>query len=321
MPAGLGEVAVAEQGPVEIQVVGPELARRLRLAAGDVAADAERQMLRRDAMTVARQARRVVADDVLAQAAGTQPRRDRDVVPGRELDRLLAGDDRHPDRRVRPLHRARPHRDVLVRPELALIGEHLLGPGARDDVVGLLEARARLGQRHIVNLVLARDAAREARDQPAVRQAVEHRQLLGKPQRLVQRQQIAVDQQFQLLGALRGGRRHQVGRIHQPIGRAMMLVEADPVIAQAVHLFPGIEMLGVRTDRHVRLEMPLAQGIGQLRARLQMVEVLAVGQKVEDKDFHGTPRSNGDACRRQRQAGDVDPAAEDAAAVLRRPAA
>jgi hypothetical protein len=33
--------------------------------------------------------------------------------------------------------------------------------------------------------------------------AIEHRQLLGQAQRLVQRQEVAVDQQFQPLGALR----------------------------------------------------------------------------------------------------------------------
>jgi hypothetical protein len=40
---------------------------------------------------------------------------DRQTVPGRELDRLLAADDRHPDRRVRVLGWPRPHRDILRR--------------------------------------------------------------------------------------------------------------------------------------------------------------------------------------------------------------
>ena len=224
-------------------------------------------MVGRDAMAGIGEALGVIGDDVVAQPAAAEARGDRDVVPAGELDQFLAADDRDPDLGMGPLHRARPDRHVLVGPELALVGEDVLGPGAGDDLEGLLETGAQFGQRHVVHLVFARDAAREAGDQPAVRQAVEHRQLLGQPQRLVQRQQIAVDQELQLLGALRGGRRHQVGRIHQPVGRAMMLVEADAVIAQAVHLLPGIEMLGVGADRHVGLEMPLAQGIGQLRAR------------------------------------------------------
>ena len=65
-----------------------------------------------------------------------------------------------------------------------------------------------------------------------------------------------------------------------------MLVEADAVIAEAVHLLPGREMLGVGLVRHVGFEMPLGQGIGQLAANFQVVELLAVGQQVEDEDFH-----------------------------------
>jgi hypothetical protein len=50
----------------------------------------------------------------------------------------------------------------------------------------------------------------------------------------VQRQQIAVDQQLQLFGALRSRGRQQVRRVHQAVGRAMMLVEPGAVIAQAI---------------------------------------------------------------------------------------
>ena len=66
----------------------------------------------------------------------------------------------------------------------------------------------------------------------------------------------------------------------------MMFVEADAVIAQAIQLLPGVEMLGVGPHRDVRFEMPFAQRIGQLRPGLQMVEVLAIGEEVEDEDFH-----------------------------------
>ena len=203
----LGEAAVAEQGAIEIEVIGRHLLHRLRLGVGDIGVEAERQVVGRDAMPGRGQALGIEADDVVAQAAAGQARRDRDVVPAGELDRFLAADDRDPDRRMRPLHRPRPDRHVLVRPELPRVGEHVLGPGAGDDVVGLLEAGARFVERHVVHLVLARDAARKARDDAAVGQAIEHRQLLGQPQRLVQRQQVAVDQELQPLGALRRRRR------------------------------------------------------------------------------------------------------------------
>ncbi len=219
------------------------------------------------AMAVRRQAFRVVADDVVLQSARRQSRRDADVVLRGELDGFLAADDRHPDLRMRLLHRARPQRDVAVRPELALVGEHVLGPGAGDDFVGFLEAGARFRQGDVVHLVFARNAAGEAGDQPAVRQAVEHRQLFRQAQRLVQRQQVAVDQQFHPLGALRGRRGHQVGRVHQPVRRAMVLVEAKPVVAEAVDLFPGVEVFGVGADGDVGPEVLRGQRVRAVRCR------------------------------------------------------
>ena len=65
-----------------------------------------------------------------------------------------------------------------------------------------------------------------------------------------------------------------------------MLVEADAVVAEPVELLPGLEMLGVGAHRDVGLEVLLGQRIGQLVADLQMVEVLAIGQQIEDEDLH-----------------------------------
>ena len=66
-----------------------------------------------------------------------------------------------------------------------------------------------------------------------------------------------------------------------------MLVEADTVVTQPVQFLPRLEMLSVGAHGHVRPEMLLAERIGQLGgAVLQMVEVLAIGEQVEDKDFH-----------------------------------
>src|SRR5262249_7192247 len=66
-PIGLGKVAMAEQGAVEIKMVGSHFTHRLRLTVGDVGANAERQMVGRYPVTGLRQAARVVADDVVAQ--------------------------------------------------------------------------------------------------------------------------------------------------------------------------------------------------------------------------------------------------------------
>jgi hypothetical protein len=70
-----------------------------------------------------------------------------------------------------------------------------------------------------------------------------------------------------------------------------MLIEADAVIAKEVQLLPGIEVLGVCTHRDIGFEMLLAERIGQLRPRLQMVEILAVGEEIEDEDFHAAFRT------------------------------
>ncbi len=66
----------------------------------------------------------------------------------------------------------------------------------------------------------------------------------------------------------------------------MMLVEPDPVIAEPVELLPGGEMLGIGARGDLRVEVPFGQRIGQLIADFQMVELLAIGQKIKDENFH-----------------------------------
>src|SRR5438045_4163189 len=101
------------------------------------------------------------------------------------------------------------------------------------------------------------------------------------------RQQIAVDQQFQLLGALRRRGRHQIGAVHQPVRRAVMLVEPDPVIAKAVERLPGVEMLLIGALGRRSIEMAFGEWVGELGlAALQVVEIGVVGEEVEDEDFH-----------------------------------
>src|SRR5262249_28403475 len=151
-----GEIAVAEQRPIEIEMVWSHLAHRLRLAVGDIGADAERQMVGCYPVARLREATRVIADDVVAQTLrAAETRGYRQILSGGKLDRFFAADDRHPDWRARPLHRPRPEGNVFVRPEDAVIGKDLLAPRPRDDVERFLEAGARLRQGHIVHLVLA----------------------------------------------------------------------------------------------------------------------------------------------------------------------
>ncbi len=251
----LGDVAVAEQAAIEVEKKRACLLHRLRLAVGDVGALGDAEMPRRDAVAGERQASGVVADDVGLQPAGAAFAGGYgDVVPGGELDQLLAGGDRRPDRRVRLLHRPRPQRDIPVAVEFSLKREDLLGPRPRNDLEGLLEARARLRHRYVMHRVFARDAAGDAGDETAIRQAVDHGQLLGQPQRLVQRKQVAVDQELEPRGPLRCSRSHQVGRVHQPVRRCVVLVEANAIVAEPVEQLPGLEMLGIGAHRDLGLE-------------------------------------------------------------------
>jgi hypothetical protein len=277
---------MAEQRAIEIQVIRRILAHRLRLAVGDVDHFQQRQVLRRNRVAVLAQAFRVVADHVLAHAERAAAGRDVDVVPRRPIHGFLAGEHWHPNRRMRALQRPRPDGDVVIAPELSLVREHLLGPGLDDDVVGFLESRARLRERRRMRAVLARNAAGEAGDDAAVRQAVQHRRFFGQPQRLMQRQQVAVDQQLQPLRALCRRGRHQVRRGHQPVGRGVVLVEADAVVAEAVQQFPRLQVLGVGARADLGLAVARRQRIRQFAADLQVLKVLAVGQQVEYEHLH-----------------------------------
>jgi hypothetical protein len=138
-----------------------------------------------------------------------------------------------------------------------------------------------------MHLILAWDAAGEPGNQPSVGEAVEHRQFLGEAQRLVQRQEISIDQQPDALCPLGGRRGHQIGRIHQPIGRTMMLVEPQAVVAELVDQFPGVEVLGVGADRDLGFEMAAGERVRQFGADLQMIELFAISQQIEDEYFHG----------------------------------
>src|SRR6185437_2634115 len=104
--------------------------------------------------------------------------------------------------------------------------------------------------------------------------------------RLMQRQQVAVDQELEAFRPHRGGRGQQVRRIHQPVGRGVMLVKADAVIAEPVHFLPRRQMLGIGLRRDRGLEVLFLERERQLVGDFQVVEMLAIRQEVENEDFH-----------------------------------
>ncbi len=253
-----------------------------------VAVEHHVEVVGRDLASVFRLLGRVVADDVLARRAGRgHARGDRDVALGGPLDGVLAAGHRDPDRRMRLLDRPRPQRHVLVGMELALEGEDLLGPGPAHDLEAFVEPGAGLGHGHAVGAVLALGAAGDAGDQPPIRQAVQHGQLFGQPQRVVQREQVAVDQDLHAPGALGGGGGHQVRRVHQAEGRGVVLVDPDPVEAEVVHLGPAVQVLGVGLHGRAGIEGAAAELARQGAVDRQGREVGLVVHQVEDEDLQG----------------------------------
>jgi hypothetical protein len=65
--------------------------------------------------------------------------------------------------------------------------------------------------------------------------------------------------------------------------------EAETVVAETVDLLPGIEVLGIGAHRDVGPEVTRRKRVGEFAAHLQMVEVFAVGEQIENEDFHGAP--------------------------------
>ena len=65
-----------------------------------------------------------------------------------------------------------------------------------------------------------------------------------------------------------------------------MLVEADAVEPQFIEFFPGIEMLGIRSHGDGGIEMTFGKGMRQLAVYLQMFDIFAVWQQIEDENFH-----------------------------------
>ena len=68
--------------------------------------------------------------------------------------------------------------------------------------------------------------------------------------------------------------------------RGVVLVQPDAVEAELVHLLPGLQMLLIGPRRDLAIVMIERQRIGEILGLLVLVEVLSVGEQVEDEDFH-----------------------------------
>ncbi len=182
----------------------------------------------------------------LRQGRGRRPGIDRhpQIADVREALGRMDGDA---DRRVRPLERARHHRDVLDLVVGAVIAEALLGPRPADDLERLVEASAVFRHGHAEAMELARNrASAHAELEATAGEQVRRRGLLGAAQRVVERQQGHGRPDANPACAL-GDHRHDHERARQQRERAAEVQLRQPrhVEAERVAERDQVEHLGV----------------------------------------------------------------------------
>ena len=131
-----------------------------------------------------------------------------------------------------------------------------LGPGLDDQIVRLLEPLAVEGRVDAGRELLLPAAADEARDQPALRDHVDHRQFLGELYRIVgQRQGIAEQDDLRLL---RRAARIEAKMLHLRLHaerRVMVLVEHDAVEAELLGIEVMVEVFVIEPAARDRVEI------------------------------------------------------------------
>ena len=236
-----------------------------------------------------------------------------DAVLGAPADRALGGGERLEDRRVRLLQGLGHHADRLQDavldalapfgrglerpgrlarrdpPELALEGEHLLGPGLLDDGEALLEGFAvggvdlvvLVGERAVDAVRLLRHdvdpaalvAAREAGAGPPARHVVEHGDVLGDADRIGGRQHDAELAHLDALGLHGDEEVEQDGVVGdlEALDVEVVLGEAHGLVAELVgqpallrHLAQHLLVEVGPRARHARLDVGLGAERGQI---------------------------------------------------------
>ena len=133
-------------------------------------------------------------------------------------------------RRMRLLERARIDRGTLDRIEVAVMLELDVRPGSAHEVEAFLEPRSQLVEVHPELLdLLEVDAAADADLEPPVREDVEHRALLGEPERLVEGHDVDHRADPDSLSVRRKRRHHQVRRGQQVVRGEVVLGKEDRI--------------------------------------------------------------------------------------------
>jgi hypothetical protein len=164
----------------------------------------------------------------------------------------VASHRRHPDRRMRALGRAGQHRHVAEAVEAALERHALLGPQPPQGQDSLLEARPALlhGDPEAVELV-GHEGPRHPHVEPSPAERVEHRELPGQLQGMVERGQDRAGDHAHARRPL-GARGQEHGRVRAvaTVGREVVLDHLHAVVAEGVRpLGQGQRLLEVLPGR------------------------------------------------------------------------
>ena len=154
-----------------------------------------------------------------------------------------------PQRRAARLHVARRDLHVLEIVALALEAELLAGEGALQHLDSLVGQRHAARDRHAEAAELVRRVAHaDAHLDPAAADIVEHREILGEPDRMVERQQADIAREAHMLGPRRhrrgdGNPRRQVAVVDEVMLGEPDEIEAEPVEPSDLIHDRGIERL------------------------------------------------------------------------------
>ncbi len=197
---------------------------------------------------------------------------------------------------MRLLHRARPYVHIALLVVAAVEGKSVrLLPGTHHQIMRLQIALAQ--QRRVLCIGVAcvhRRADREARDQPAARNHVDHGEFFRHAGRLiVQRQRIAHHANQRIAGAARQRRSDQIGRRHQPVAVGMVLVAAHRIEAAVGRVLHLVHEIVVHEMRALRIEQRRVD-VHPDRVVLvtEIVRQLGIGHQVEPEHLHGGVRSS-----------------------------
>ena len=208
--------------------------------------------------------------------------------------RVRVANRRRPDGRARRLERSRPqvHMGVLVEPAIER-KDILRRPRLLDQRAIFAKARPRLDRRHALILIgVVTEGDREARDQTAAADLVEHRVFFGYSQRLLALAERATDageRDIELFGLGRVGERRQlqIGVRQHVIGCLPMLGRGQTVKSKPRRQHHFVKEIDV-VAMHIltRDQRVIGRGDDGIVPACKIIRQLPVGKLLESQNLH-----------------------------------